>query len=57
MQSAGIRASTADVPRDPDAHRPGAGVARSSMKRLWGRKGADHDERGAMEANDELPAP
>ena len=57
VQAAGIDACMADVPRDPDAHRPGAGVARSSIKGFWGRKGADHDGRGAMKANDEVPAP
>jgi hypothetical protein len=57
VQAAGICACTADVPRDPDAHRAGAGVARSSIKGFWGRKGADHDGRGAMKANDEVPAP
>ena len=55
MQAAGIGACTADVPRDPDAHRPGAGIAGSSIKGFWGRKGADHDGRGAMKAN-EVPA-
>ena len=30
--------ATADVLRDPDAHHPVAGAARSSMKGLWGRK-------------------
>ena len=57
VQAAGIGACTADVPRDPDAHRPGAGIAGSSIKGFWGRKGADHDGRGAMKANDEVPAP
>jgi hypothetical protein len=34
--------ATADVPRDPEAHRPVAGAARSNMKEL-GSKGADHE--------------
>jgi hypothetical protein len=60
VQAIGIGASRADVPRAPDAHRPGAGAARSSMRGLWGRKDdkdADHDGRGVIKPNDQVPAP
>jgi hypothetical protein len=37
------RGIAANAQGDPDADRPAAGAARSSMKRFWGSKCGDHD--------------